>query len=87
MHYIRYAYPDVDKKQEAIDMGEVLPLSVLRRLISKVIDLHPWFDTDMQEVEEATSIAVRIARASTKKDMFYSVVTMVGLTGIFLQIS
>ena len=69
-----YAYPDVDKRvKEAIDMGVSSTLICPEEVdLAKVIlDLHPWFDMVRyaRGGGEAMSIAVRIARASTKKDI------------------
>ena len=68
-----YADPDVNERvKDAIDRGSMSTLNSYEEieLAERLISLHPW--SDMVRFSrtggEACSIAVRIARASTKKD-------------------
>ena len=58
------------------------------QLAEKLIDLHPWASMVRftRSGGEANSVAIRIARASTKELKLHFAVIMAGTTGTYLQI-
>ena len=53
-------------------------------LAENLIKIHPWFNmVKFAKTEESNAIAIRIARASTKRIKLRSVVIMVGMIGIY----
>ncbi len=75
---------------KAINSGSISTLNApedveLAEILTKI---HPWADSVKyaRTGGESMSIAIRIARAYTKKKKYYFVVIMDGMTGIYLLI-
>ena len=86
-----YADDDVDNAViEGIKkgVGSTLNCPEEVELANLLLELHPWFDMVRYSKSggEAVSIAIRIARAFSKKKLFFLVDIMDGQTGIYLQI-
>ena len=72
--FLGYADSDVDeavKMQYLMEVSSSLNSPLEVNLADKLIDLHPWFQMIRycRSGGEAVSLAIRIARAHTKKDI------------------
>ena len=86
-----YAHDEVDcAAKRAIDHGGMCTLNAPEEveLAEKLLELHPWADMVRYAKAggEAMAVAARIARAYTKRILYWYAAIMDGMIGIYLPI-